>query len=453
MTSVDLLRIPWIARLARSRWPQLGMTVVLLAGFVLAIVAGLAGTPVGNRNFGIVGVWIAWWAALMLIAVPVLGRGWCAVCPLGAAGDWLQRGAVLAPAKRRFGLGRRWPTRLRGLWLQNAGFLLLAICSAAILTRPMVTGVVLLAMLAAAVAVSLVFERRAFCRFLCPVGGFVGLYAQLAPIELRVRDRRRCAAHREKTCYIGCDAGSGCPWQVYPGALDRNLPCGLCLECVRTCPYDNIAITWRGARNDLVTSPGRRLDEAFKAFIMLGSAMVYTAVFLGPWGALKAAALAVGTAPWLAYAGAVVALLAAVLPGAFLLAVDTGRRLGRSRLSRRSAFALQTTALVPLGLAAWIAFTLSLVLVNGSYIGAVVSDPLGGGWNLFGTATARWAPALTGMLPVLQVAVMIVGLGATSRLSLQLAQRDGVERPVRQALPVVAFALGVTLIVMRLLVG
>jgi ferredoxin len=454
VTRVDLLRVPWVGRLVRSRWPQLLVTVALLTGFVLAIIAGLAGTPVGNRNFGIVGVWIAWWAALMLVALPILGRGWCGVCPLGAVGDWLQRGAVLAPGRRRgLGLRLRWPTKLRGLWLQNGAFLVLALASAAILTRPRVTGLLLLALLALAVGVSLVVERRAFCRYLCPVGGFVGLYSQLAPMELRVRDKRRCAGHREKTCFVGCAAGSGCPWQVYPGALDRNPPCGLCLECVRTCPYDNIAISWRGFRSDLVTAPGHRLDEAFKALIMLGSALLYAAVFLGPWGTLKSAALGVGTGTWLAYAGAVVLLLVGVLPGAFLLAVQAGRRVGRSELPLKRAFAVYAGALVPVGLAAWIAFTLSLVLVNGSYVGAVVSDPFGWGWNLLGTAGASWVPAFTGLLPLAQSAVLLAGLGVTTVVAVRLAPQAHAERPLGQALPVVVFALGVTLGMLRLLVG
>ena len=55
---------------------------VMLVGFLFAILSGLIGTPVGNRNFGIVFVWIAWWALLILIAVPLLGRGWCSICPI-----------------------------------------------------------------------------------------------------------------------------------------------------------------------------------------------------------------------------------------------------------------------------------------------------------------------------------------------------------------------------------
>jgi hypothetical protein len=66
-------------------------------------------------------------------------------------------------------------------------------------------------------------------------------------------------------------------------------------ECIRTCPHDNIAINLRPFSADLA-KPSTRMDEAFKAFIMLGSAMIYAGVLLGPWGAFKDAAYNVGTA-------------------------------------------------------------------------------------------------------------------------------------------------------------
>ena len=40
--------------------------------------------------------------------------------------------------------------------------------------------------------------------------------------------------------------------------------------------------------------------------------------------------------------------------------------------------------LVPVGIFAWIAFSLPALMVNYNYILSVVSDPLGLGWNLFG---------------------------------------------------------------------
>ncbi len=433
-----------------------------MAGFVLAILAGVRGTPVGNRNFAIVAVWIGWWALLILLVVPLTGRGWCSVCPIPAPGEWLQRGAVLGPGRAGLGLDRRWPKRLRNIWLQNGAFLLLALFAAVVLTQPLVTALVLLLLLTLAVAVSLVFERRAFCRYLCPVGGFIGLYSQLAPLELRVRDTAVCASHREKTCYSGNASGYGCPWNVFPAGLVKNINCGLCLECVRACPYDNVALYVRPLGDDFHQAGGRRLDEAFKAFIMLGSALVYIAVMLGPWGELKSAAYAVGTVEWLLYALAFLAIVLVALPGSFFLAVLLGRVAARPRIAARRAFVHFAYALIPLGLAAWVAFSVSFVFANLSYVWPVLSDPLGWGWNLLGTTHAAWVPYLSRLVPPLQVGVLLAGIGWTAliarRIARQLVDASGESRNSEVhttvlAAPVVAYALAVTMVLLALLVG
>lgn len=459
MSGTDLLRSPLVARVLRSRWPRLIISVSALAGMLLAIGAGLAGTPVGNRNFGIVAVWIGWWAVLILVAVPLAGRGWCSLCPLPLPGEWLQRGGVLSPAARRRGLGLRWPRRLRSLWIQNAGFAILAILSTVILTRPAVSALVLLGLIGAAVAVSLVFERRAFCKYLCPVGGFIGLYSQLAPVEIRVRDSAVCAAHREKSCYLGSAAGEGCPWQVYPAGLTRNSPCGMCFECLRTCPYDNIALNLRRFGADLPRNAGRRLDEAYKGFLMLGSAMGYSAVLLGPWGALKLAAFRVGTPEWAIFAVGFLATVFVALPGAFAIHVAAGRALARLRHGLRETLADLCQALIPLGLAAWAAFSLSFVFSNLSYLWPVLSDPFGAGWNLFGTAAGAWTPYTGTALPLLQVGILIAGLAWAASLASRIATRlvhDDTRRgrsALLLAFPVVGFAFAVTVVQLWLLVG
>ncbi len=447
-----------VKALLRSRWPQFLIMAIALSGFVLAIVAGFWGTPVGSRNLSIVAVWIAWWAMLILVAVPLLGRAWCGICPLPAPGEWLQRGAVLGPGGRGLGLEQRWPRRFRNIWLQNAGFVLLALFAVVVLTRPLVTAIVLLALILIAVATSLVFERRSFCRYLCPVGGFVGLYSQLAPVELRVKDTSLCASHKEKTCYAGSGDGYGCPWQVFPPGLVKNVNCGLCLECVRTCPYDNIAFNVRAPGADLLQPRGRKLDEAFKAFIMLGSSLVYITVMLGPWGALKTAAYSVGSLAWLTYASVFLVVVLGLIPGVFMLAVLTGSKLARSKVPARKAFIHLAYVLVPLGLAAWIAFSFSFVLANISYVWPVLSDPMGWGWDLLGTAQVSWNPYLTRAVPMLQTAVLLGGLAwasITARRIAQQLQGDGASRRTvtSQALPISAFCAAITLGLLGLLIG
>ena len=360
MTKIELTSHTFIKSALKNRYPQLVVLVVMLAGYIFAMMAGLIGTPVGSHNFSIVFVWIAWWAILILFAVPFFGRGWCAVCPIPLPGEWLQRGAILNPPNKKPKWSNlRWPKFLRNIWLQNISFLLLALFSSVLLTTPNVTGIILAAMLFTAIALSMVFERRSFCRYLCPVGGFVGLYSQTAPIELRVKDKQACITCDGKPCYNGSANGYGCPWDVFPGGLTRNTYCGLCTECLRTCPNDNIAINLRSFASDL-EKPSARLDEAFKAFIMLGSAMIYAAVLLGPWGALKDAAYHVGTSAWLIYAAVFLGIVFILLPSLFALCAFRLENFN----SFKKRFTTLSTALIPLGLMFWVAFSLSFVFTN-----------------------------------------------------------------------------------------
>ena len=443
---MELTRSPLLKSALKSRWPQFILVALMLTGFLLAILSGFIGTPVGSRNFGIVFTWIAWWAILILIAVPFFGRGWCAVCPIPVVGDWLQRGGVLAPSPERSmaqskgkWLNLRVPARFRNMWTQNISFTLVALFSSVILTTPSVTAVVLAAMLFAAIGLSMIFERRAFCRYLCPVGGFIGLYAQTAPIELRVKDKNVCAKCVGKPCYNGSADCSGCPWDVFPGGLTKNTYCGLCMECIRTCPHDNIAVNLRPFSADLA-KPSARMDEAFKAFIMLGAAMIYAFVLMGSNGQVKLAAYNVFTPAWFGYAAVFLSLIFGALPGMFWLAVKAGNL---KATPSGKQFAAAVTALIPLGLMFWVAFSLSFVLTNATYILAAFSDPLGLGWNLFGTANVAWQPMLTLLIAPAQTLALVGGLVWSARTS---------QRSAASAIPVTLYCLTATLIMLWLLI-
>ncbi len=452
-----LSEVPYIKRLLRGRWLQWGLTVLALAVFLVVILSGLFGTPAGNHNFGVIYVWLVWWALLKLVLVPFLGRFWCSICPIPAPGDWLQHRAMITPQPggRLYTLGGRflrraarggrrpWPKFLRNIWVQNFGFLAVAMFSALILTSPPATALVLLAFIAASLLISLVFERRAFCRYLCPIGGFVGVYGQVAPLAVRVKDPAICRRHVEKPCFTGSDAGYGCPYFNLPQKLDTNARCSACGECLRTCTQDNVAFYLRVPGADLADTRGRRLDEAFNGLIMLGAAFVYSVVLIGPDGWLKATARAVGSSGWFVYGGAFLLFSLALVPGLFLSCVRLGAALAGKRVlpdhetGHSSLFAAYATTLVPLGLAIWVALTLSFTLTNVSYAWPALSDPFGWGWNLFGTAGMTWTPYLSGALPYLQVPVLLAGLVAAVALALRTAHQH--DQRSLAALPVSAF--------------
>lgn len=455
--TIDLLaRYPRLKPLLRSRWFQPALMLITLAGFSLAVLTGLLGTPAGSRNFGIIFVWIVWWALLIMILIPAAGRLWCAICPIPAPGEWLQRRGIVQRIMRRpLTLGKRWPRRLKNIWLQNFGFLGVAMFSAIILTRPAVSSWVLLGFILVAVVLSLVYEKRAFCRYVCPVGGFIGLYAMTSPLALRVRDAQVCVDHKEKDCIRGNENGYGCPWMTYPGTLTRNTYCGLCTECLKTCPKDNVTLVWQPAGQDLLVAKERRLDEAYKAFIMLACALLYSAVLLGPWGWIKAWANMHTLPHWALYALAFLTINLVIVPGLFWLTALASKSLSRQAVETRRLFIDYAYALVPMGLAAWIAFSLGFVLINGSYALSVISDPFGWGWNLFGSAQVAWTPIAAGWVAFLQAGALAAGLVIAVSTAFKIARQHTPEprRAFRAALPVASFLLMVTLGFVALYMG
>ncbi|MDH4138776.1 MAG: 4Fe-4S binding protein, partial [Anaerolineae bacterium] len=462
---IELTRIPLLKRLLLWRGFQPVLMLGTLFGFVLAMMTGLFGTPVGSKNFSIIFVWIVWWAVLKIVLVPLTGRLWCTMCPIPAPGEWLQRRGVLVKrGDKPLSLARKWPRKLDNVWLQNFGLLAVTIFSPIILTVPLVTGVVLLIFIVMAVGLSLVFERRVFCRYFCPVGGFVGLYSMVSPLELRVKDLEVCRNHREKECYLGSEKGHGCPWMVKPWRLQRNAYCGLCTECLKTCPKDNVAVNLRPFGSDLFVRAGRGLGEAYNALIMLTCALLYSAIFLGPWGWLKDWAGVATISGRVLYASVFLGINLLAVPGLFLLATALSKGLsGLQATSLKQSFVDHACALVPMGLSMWIAFSFSFIFVNGSYALSVISDPFGWGWDLFGTRSYPWTPVLVELVPYLQVVTLIAGLIFSIYVAYRIGQQHNADesqatrgeprRTIRGLIPIAAFLAVATVAFLRLYLG
>lgn len=422
---LDLLQtIPLLGRMVRQRWLPFALTLPGLALFLLFIIAGIWGSPIGNRNIIITFVWILWWFLLITVMLPFGSRIWCMVCPFPFFGEWLQRGRLIGVGRdpRHMWRGyRRWPVRFTNIWAQNILFLGLCTTSAVLVTRPVTSAVVLFGLALAATGLAAVFRGRAFCSYICPVSGFLSLYAMAAVVEVRAKDPEVCRTCRTKSCATGSDSGWGCPWSCHPGRLDRNNYCGMCMTCIKTCPNGNMTINLRPFCAD-TRIKGK--DEAFKALIMISVALVYSITLLGSWGTVKSWANISEVGNWrgfLVYAGAIWVTSLAVLPGIWGLACLTGRRMAGASVRTEALFRRYAFMLVPLGLAAWIAFSIPLVMVNWSYILATVSDPLGWGWDLFGTADIAWRPLYPETMVYVQIPVLLFGLSYALKSGFDIA--------------------------------
>jgi hypothetical protein len=302
-----------------------------------------------------------------------------------------------------------------------------------------------------------VYRLRTFCNYVCPISGFLSLYAMTSTVELRSADKDVCLKCTTKSCIRGSDKGWACLWNVYMGKLDRNNYCGLCFECVKSCPNDNITLYLRPfATSDVIL---RGYDEVWKASIMLMLAFSYSVVLLGPWGWLKDWANVSEKRNWGGFGAFALgqALLALVIfPALYYLAIRLAKwYAGAETITTKELFLKYAYMLVPMGLLAWIAFSVPLIMVNGSYIISVASDPLGWGMNLFGTADFPWKPLWPEWVPFAQVPILLAGF-YFGMLGLHKVGRQIFKDPTqlfRSMIPPTVLLLGVTLLFLKLFIG
>ena len=231
---LDLFRFPLIRSFFSSRAYILAFQIGSSLVFAVIVLYGFLGPPHGEDNFAVVVTWMLWWLLLPFFFV-FLARLWCGVCTLGAASDTVQR--VLAYKRRTPGL---W-LRKGGVWIAGLSFLGLAWAGMVwqFDDKPRATVIILLSLLFAIILTSLVYERRAFCRYLCPLGLVAALYSMVSLIGLR-SNRKVC---REECNLTGCI--EDCPMFEIPRALDSNRNCNLCGKCVRHCPQQSMRLLLR----------------------------------------------------------------------------------------------------------------------------------------------------------------------------------------------------------------
>ena len=459
-----LLRLPRLHWLLTRRWFQFAVVLPNLLILFFFILAGLFGSPIGNRNIIVTVVWIFWWFLLITVLVPVGGRVWCMVCPVPFAGEWLSRRRLIgvrpeaekSRSLRSGGLNRRWPHRASRMWIQIVLFMALCTVSTILVTRPALTAAVLCAMVAAATAVHAIFKRRSFCRYLCPLNAWLSVYAMSAATEVRPRETSCCSDCRDHPCAGGSEGAWGCPWMVNPSKLERNNYCGLCMECIKACPNQNLSLRLRLPFSDTSI---RGLDEAILALVMIALVIAYTVTLLGPWGTPRSWSNVTEVGNWSGFAlhtFAVWMTALGLLPALWYGLSKLARRISEfPSVPVRDVFVRYSYMLVPIGLLAWIAFSLPLVMLNWSHITSSLSDPLGWGWDLFGTADQHWTPLLPEWIPYLQVPLLLSGLTIALLRGGTIAHRLYPTRPaaVRSLIPHSVACVAVTDVLLRLFVG
>jgi len=290
--------------------------------------------PQDRAHNGALNLFWAWWWPLILIGFPLVGRLWCSFCPFMVWGQISQSLAMRlgwSPAAWPRGDHDRWASR----WL-SAGFALILIWEAVwnLPNTAWLSSCLLLLITAGAVIGSLRFEKRFWCRYLCPIGGMNGLFAKLSILELRAQAGICSGNCSSYACFKGGPAegeglaSEGCPLGTHPAHLRDNRNCVLCLTCAQACPHRSVRLAIRPPAADLQRTMAIPDGEPSLLLILAGSISLSHWQQLWGWSALAPASLSSGALlPRLA-----VAALSLALPA--LLFLSSRPMFSQARLER-----------------------------------------------------------------------------------------------------------------------
>ena len=102
------------------------------------------------------------------------------------------------------------------------------------------------------VVIMSILVHRPFCKYMCPLGAFYGLFNRFSFLKLAC-DRELC---------INCGAcGKACNMQVDPSKTPHSSECIRCGECVEVCPTKALTMSFLGKEkgNTLTTKDGEMI--------------------------------------------------------------------------------------------------------------------------------------------------------------------------------------------------
>ena len=255
-----------------------------LIGFLVTLTySAFFGPNDARLNFATVMSWIVWWP-LLAVSYLMFGRVWCAFCPMGALSDLVHR---------KIGLNQKAPGILKKRWLV-AVLLAIAILYQAWIEEvtlasysPLFTGLILLSFTAGAVLCGFVFERWTWCRHLCPLGAWSGVFAMSSMVEVRA-DPKICLAKRCKGiyCYFGRENLPGCPFHQVPKIMETNRYCSTCGNCLKACPNDAISIQLRWPGREFFLQKREMLENSLISVAAVGVVAFQLFVMTGTWATI-----------------------------------------------------------------------------------------------------------------------------------------------------------------------
>ncbi len=385
--------------------------------FVIVLAVLFLGPQSRDANIALNFFW-AWWWLLVLVAFPFVGRVWCSVCPFMIYGELTQKLSLkLFPRKLL-----PWPRQQAEQW---GGWFLYGLFALILLWEELwnlentayLSACLLLLITAGAMVFSALFERRFWCRYLCPIGGMNGMFGKLAMIELRAQQGICAASCTTYQCYKGgpqkgegLETG-GCPVYSHPAQLQDNRDCVLCMTCLKACPHRSVELNLRPPGIELWTTHTPTPYEVALLFLLLGAVFLHHLPKIAAW-----ISPVIDRSIDLNQFGVHVSLsiLMLVAPGAIALLCHQLIRLFNPRNAKSFNFVVLAYGYLPLVLGANIAHYLHLGLTEMGLVAPVTLATIG--LNSFSAPAIAADPAV---IAFLQGTVLV----ASALLSVVLTQK------------------------------
>ncbi|MGW8324815.1 MAG: sigma 54-interacting transcriptional regulator, partial [Desulfobacterales bacterium] len=367
--SFNILNVDRIRRLFLSSVFPGGAQLVAGAFFLLIIYLGFLGTQTPNHNVSLELTW-GLWEPLVMLSCIFAARIWCAICPVGASTSFISR---------KFGLSRNVPYFIRnyGSYLAVAG--IVAIFWSEVVfnmpSSPRATAILILFISVPAFILALVYKRRIWCRFLCPLGKLVGFISRCSILELRANQNICNNDCMENSCYVGKDHQAGCPVFEAPFTLHNNQDCILCGNCIKNCANQVPAINLRIPGQELWTFRKPDLTMAILVSIIMGTQFFRGLENNGYFHKFVFAQ----TQPWIIYS--VLMVISASL--AFLFIKVAGNTIlgSKSNLSSRAMQNLVAYAFVPMVAIFELSFHFERLISRGGQLLPTLGRQLGFNWD------------------------------------------------------------------------
>ena len=376
-------------------------------------------------------VWVIWWVGFAYVSA-LVGNLWAVVNPWAAIFD-----AIDALARRRSGrplsLGLSYPRGL-GTWPAVVLFAAFEWIELVYFGRTLPAR---LALLIAGYSMMtwtgmILFSRAVWLRYGDPFSVAFGLLARFAPFEALMTDRTVC-----RRCGSGCEADEAC------------IDCG---DCLAMAAPHACALNLRPYGAGLLRAADVTVSMAVFVLLLLSTVTFDGFTATPAWASLESALYGALTPLGEARSSVISTLGLIAFPCIFtvvyvLFSAWIARAAG-GELPTRTVGQTFVLSLVPIAIAYHLAHYFSYLLIQGQLVARLVSDPLGLGWNLFGTARYRPDISIVDARVAWYTAVVAIVLGHVVAVYLAhvVALRSFAEQraAVRSQLPMLVLMVGYT---------